>query len=103
MTATYEQIITEANRRATERGWGGPPVEHYIIEVTREGWKPADPVLLLAREFLARAYENRGGLFIAYAETVRKGFYDKGPVIEAIIDAYNAGRTLVVDIKIGRE
>lgn len=44
MTPTNDQIIEEANRRARERGWGAPPVEHYIIEVVRENWTPPKPV-----------------------------------------------------------
>jgi hypothetical protein len=55
MTATYEQIITEANRRAAEPGWGARPVEHLIIEVVREGWKPPEPVdpdVLAYREWM---------------------------------------------------
>jgi hypothetical protein len=45
MTATNEQIIEEAHRRAAgDAAWGARPVEHFIIEVTREGWKPPEPV-----------------------------------------------------------
>ena len=55
MTATNDQIVAEANRRGTERGWAGPPVEHYIIEVVREGWTPPEPVdpdVLACREWM---------------------------------------------------
>jgi hypothetical protein len=44
MTPTNNQIVAEAKRRARERGWGAPPVEHYIIEVVRENWTPPKPV-----------------------------------------------------------
>jgi hypothetical protein len=42
MTATYEQIEDEAHRRFDENPC--TPLAHYIIEVTREGWTPPEPV-----------------------------------------------------------
>jgi hypothetical protein len=101
MTATNEQIIEEAQRRFDGNpGFESLSLIHYAIEVTREGWKPADPVLLLAREFLAQAQEKRG--YGNLTDLTRKGYHDTGYVIEAIMNAYNTGRTLVVDIKIGK-
>lgn len=47
---TNEQIIAEARERRHLAGYGpganlgSPPLEHYIIEVVREGWKPPEPV-----------------------------------------------------------
>jgi hypothetical protein len=42
MTATNEQIEDEAHRRFDENPC--TPLAHYIIEVTREGWAPPEPV-----------------------------------------------------------
>ena len=42
MTATYEQIEYEAHRRFDENPC--TPLAHFIIEVTREGWTPPEPV-----------------------------------------------------------
>jgi hypothetical protein len=42
MTATNEQIEDEAHRRFDENPC--TPLAHYIIEVTREGWTPPEPV-----------------------------------------------------------
>ena len=73
MIATKEQIVAEAERRReADLGEGGWSVVDYVIEVTREGWTPPEPVdpdLLAFREWL------------------------KGPfrVLPAMTDAYLAG------------
>jgi hypothetical protein len=56
MTATNEQIEDEAHRRFDENPC--TPLAHYIIEVTREGWTPPEPVdpdVLAFREWI---YQN---------------------------------------------
>ena len=75
MTATYEQIITEANRRAAEPGWGARPVEHLIIEVVREGWvppEPVDPAVLAYREWKKKKWPSA-------AEFIDGGVWDENP------------------------
>jgi len=75
MTATNEQIVAEAERRAIEDGGGGAPVEHYIIEVTREGWTPPEPVdpdLLAYRKWEVSQLGNHG-----YREEVLAGKWDR--------------------------
>ena len=78
MTATNDQIVAEASRRAIERGWGAPPVEHFIIEVVREGWtppepkpEPVDPDLLAFREFASKAARSA-----SLAQSYRDGGMD---------------------------
>jgi hypothetical protein len=92
MTATYEQIITEANRRAAEPGWGARPVEHLIIEVVREGWTPPEPVdpdLLAVREISAKQYEGAAPVVSA---DIRLGKYDGDAVLICALAAYKAGK-----------
>ena len=93
MTATNDQIVAEANRRAIERGWGAPPVEHYIIEVVREGWTPpppVDPDLLAVREIVAKVFDEKG--WRDAAGKARKGRSDKGATLLAALAAYKAGK-----------
>lgn len=90
MTATNDQIVAEANRRGTERGWAGPPVEHYIIEVVREGWvpPPVDPEVLAVREVLARPEvggEKNCDFYLA-------GTFDHQRSFQIALAAYKAGR-----------
>jgi hypothetical protein len=90
MTATYEQIITEANRRAAEPGWGARPVEHLIIEVVREGWTPPEPVdpdVLAVRGVLALRCNERvvHDLYLA-------GTFDNGTRFQMALAAYKAGK-----------
>ena len=92
MTATYKQIITEANRRAAEPGWGARPVEHLIIEVVREGWKPPEPVdpdLLVVREIAAKQYKGAEAVVSA---DIRLGKYDGDAVLICALAAYKAGK-----------
>jgi len=48
MTATDKEIVEEARKRRHAAGYGPganlglPPLDHYIIEVVREGWTPPD-------------------------------------------------------------
>ena len=55
MTATHEQIVEEAERRARAAlASRSPPnwsVTDYVIEVVREGWKP-DPDVLAFSEWI---------------------------------------------------
>lgn len=77
MTATNDQIVAEANRRALERGWDAPPVEHCIVEVVREGWTPPEPVdpdVLAYREWAKSKNENA-----TYREAVLAGRWDHCP------------------------
>jgi hypothetical protein len=92
MTATNDQILAEANRRGTERGWPRPPVEHYIIEVVREGWTPppVDPDLLAVREIAAARYERMA--LYDWAHAARKGELDAGEDLQYPLAAYKAGR-----------
>jgi hypothetical protein len=92
VTATNDQIVAEANRRGTERGWAGPPVEHYIIEVVREGWTPppVDPDLLAVREIAAARYERMA--LYDWAHAARKGELDAGEDVQYPLAAYKAGR-----------
>jgi hypothetical protein len=58
MTATNEQILAEANRRWIEAGRFNSvkSVVDLVIEVTREGWTPPEPVdpdVLAFREWAA--------------------------------------------------
>ncbi len=90
MTAINDQIVAEANRRATERGWDAPPVEHYIIEVVREGWvpPPVDPEVLAVREVLARPEvggEKNCDFYLA-------GTFDHQRSFQIALAAYKAGR-----------
>jgi hypothetical protein len=92
MTATYEQIITEANRRAAEPGWGARPVEHLIIEVVREGWAPPEPVdpdLQVVREIAAKQYKGAEAVVSA---DIRLGKYDGDAVLICALAAYKAGK-----------
>ena len=91
MTATNEQIVAEANRRALERGWGAPPVEHYIIEVVREGWTPpVDRDLLVVREIVATEWNKRS--LPVLAGLVQSGHDDKTSHLAVALAAYKAGR-----------
>jgi hypothetical protein len=90
VTATNDQIVAEANRRATERGRDAPPVEHYIIEVVREGWKPVDPDLLAVREIVAKEYEKAG--WPALAKSAREGKLDEHRNMRGALIVYKAGR-----------
>ena len=90
MTATYEQIITEANRRAAEPGWGARPVEHLIIEVVREGWvppEPVDPAVLAYREWEA----SRTGT-PAFRASVLAGGWDRTPSAICFVAGFRAAR-----------
>ena len=101
MTATKEQIVAEAERRWLEQykayggrlpGVGWSLIDH-VIEVTREGWAPPEPVdpdLLAVREVLAREYEKRG--WSADARAVLRGKPDGRVDIAAALAAYEAGR-----------
>ncbi len=90
MTPTNEQIVVEANRRALECGWGAPPVEHYIIEVVREGWTPppVDPEVLAVREVLARSEVGGENSCAAYLA----GAFDSHRSFRMALAAYKAGR-----------
>lgn len=59
MTPTNEQIFAEAIRRQKERGGGA--VTDFIIEVTREGWtphEPVDPDLLAYQEWASERWPS---------------------------------------------
>jgi hypothetical protein len=43
MTATYEQLVAEAERRWKLAGCNSKHYPYFIIEVTREGWTPPEP------------------------------------------------------------
>jgi hypothetical protein len=75
MSPTNEQIIAEAKRRADFRKWTGAPIEYFIIEVTREGWTPPEPVdpdLLAFREWYAGEWPLQTG------ESILAGAWDHG-------------------------
>ena len=99
MTPTNAQIIEEAARRQQRevetrgRQLGWMNLEHYIIQVVREGWKPpksVDPNLFVAREIVAAQYEKTGWDNIAAA--VREGRHDRMRVITCALAAYKAGK-----------
>jgi hypothetical protein len=74
MTATNEQIIAEARRR-WDQDWPPRPFENYVIEVTREGWKPPEPVdpdLLAYREWEVGKHGTRD-----FREEVLAGKWDR--------------------------
>ena len=74
MKATKEQIIAEANRRAVAQGYGAPPVEHFIVDVVREGWTPPEPDLLAFREWWHSedGCDNVGQAYLAGARMARE-------------------------------
>jgi len=93
VTATHDQIVFEANRRALERGPGAPPVEHFIIEVVREGWTPPEPVdpdLPEVREIVAQVWDDAGAPHVARG--FRSGRFDKDKALRAALAAYKAGK-----------
>lgn len=94
MTPTNDQIVAEASRRAIERGWGAPPVEHFIIEVVREGWTPppppVDPDLLAVREIVALEWQQFGSRTVA--NETRSGDHDDKWFVNCALAAYKAGR-----------
>ena len=107
MTATNDQIVDEAYRRAAERGWRAPPIGHCIIEVVREGWTPpvdpevpmvrvvrggwtppVDPDVLAVRRLLA----EREGLATALGQIYASGVGDLHPYFKSTLAAYKAGK-----------
>jgi hypothetical protein len=94
MTATNEQIVEEAERRARAAlASRCPPnwsVIDYVIEVTREGWTPPEPVdpdLLAVRVVLADQATNR----IAQ-QNYLNGLHDAQTHFQSALAAYKAGR-----------
>ena len=91
MTATYEQIEDEARRRFDENQCSTHTLAHYIIDVTREGWTPPEPVdpdLLAVRGLLADQATNR----IAQ-QAYLNGWRDTQVHFQTALAAYKAGRT----------
>jgi hypothetical protein len=97
MTATNEQIIAEANRRAAADQARHRTAAHYIIEVTREGWTPPPPVDpdVLAFEKWDTTHEygvthTIKGAFIAGLELAREQEQERAKVLvepaEAIVN-----------------
>jgi len=84
MTATNEQIIEEARRRQNRAG-ECELLSHYIIEVTREGWKPPEPVdpdVLAFREWFTA---DRCTLSSSVRISLDRGDYDKIEVAKAYL------------------
>ena len=100
MTATNEQIKAEAERRRLEQykayggrlpDVGGSLIDH-VIEVTREGWTPPEPVdpdLLVVREIAAKQYKGAEAVVSA---DIRLGKYDGDAVLICALAAYKAGK-----------
>ncbi len=103
MTPTNDQITDEAwaryNKQQADQIIGQcKPVEHYIIEVVREGWTPpVDPDLLVAREIAAKGWGELS-LGLSKAETAARvsetlaGSCDTYLPVRAALAAYKAGR-----------
>ncbi len=98
MTATNEQIMAEAWVRyrkantATAVIGEYKPLDHFVIEVTREGWKPPEPVdpdLLAVREISAKQFEGAEAVVSA---DIRLGKYDGDAVLICALAAYKAGK-----------
>jgi hypothetical protein len=91
MTATNEQIKAEAERRRLKQykayggclpDVGGSLIDH-VIEVTREGWKPPEPVdpdVLAYREWVASWVANP-----AAEEKVLAGGWDNFGTAKAFV------------------
>ena len=96
MTATNEQIKAEAERRRLKQykayggrlpDVGGSLIDH-VIEVTREGWKPPEPVdpdLLAVRRLLAEEYPR-------LAKEMLAGERDHNTHNQRFLAGYKAGR-----------
>jgi hypothetical protein len=90
MTATNEQIIAEAGRR-WELG-RDKPVTHYVIEVTREGWKPpppVDPDVLAYRKWLNgpfRVVPTLEAAYLAGARMAREQEQERAKELVAFVE-----------------
>lgn len=84
MTATNEQIVVEAQRRFDENpGFESLSLIHYVIEVTREGWKPPEPVdpdVLAYREWEAVSAKDP-----IYRDKALAGEWDHYPSAKAFV------------------
>lgn len=92
MSPTHEQIIAEAWLRhnkvndAIDSAEDYKPLEHFVIEVVCEGWKPPEPVdpdLLAFRWWFANRLT-----FIGDRERAMAGHYDKCSNAQAYLAGY---------------
>jgi len=95
MTPTNDQITEEAwaryNKQKADQIIGQcKPVEHFIIEVVREGWTPpppVDPDLLAVRGVLALMCNLQSD-----HDNYCNGRYDKLRTFQMALAAYKAGK-----------
>jgi len=92
MTATYEQIEDEAHRRFDENQCSTHTLAHYIIDVTREGWKPPEPVdpdLFAFRKWqsVAKAHEvyEPFAAYLAGARMAREQEQERAKALEEVL------------------
>ena len=97
MKATKEQIIAEATRRAIERGYGAPPVEHFIVDVTRENWTPPEPVdpdVLAYDKWWASEGVGHGPpqIYLAGARMATEREQERAKVLVKFVERYSGPR-----------